>query len=335
MIFYLFADWGNTYRCPNKKSFVEALDTLIAEGGRDCPELTFNGIIDAIEKGDPFPGSPMFVFTDAGAKEGDKPKYTFDNARGLALNYMIPVNFFYSTESGSCGSFESHDTFVELLDDTQGFGLQFNSSGEIQRMGGVISAALDGTATIMEGRSSASGAPDELHRPHGRASGRDKTYTLPVDDTVGKLIISFFASKEAHLVQLRNPNGLLQPQTEHLAQGGVWIIEDPILGLWELVIPTEVGTHSFKVKSSSGFNVEFDYFFLLRERLGRRWFEYPSDYPLLGKKRLNLTVKHFQGKCFVNSWWHPSVCVLFQSWLVRQSQIASQAVTFIARSHAD
>ena len=243
----------------------------------------------------------MFVFTDAGAKEGDKPKYTFDNARGLALNYMIPVNFFYSTESGSCGSFESHDTFVELLDDTQGFGLQFNSSGEIQRMGGVISAALDGTATIMEGRSSASGASDELRRPHGRASGRDKTYTLPVDDTVGKLIISFFASKEAHLVQLRNPNGLLQPQTEHLAQGGVWIIEDPILGVWELVIPTEVGTHSFKVKSSSGFNVEFDYFFLLRERLGGQWFEYPSDYPLLGKKRLNLTVKHFQGKCFVNS----------------------------------
>ena len=293
MTSHLFAEWGNTYRCPSEKSFVQALDTLIAKGGRDCPELTFNGIIDAIEKGDPFPGSPMFVFTDAGAKEGDGPKYIFDNARGLALEYMIPVNFFYSTESGSCGSFESHDTFVELLDDTQGLGLQFNSSGEIQRMGGVISAALDGTATILEGRSS--GAVARLRRPHGRASGRDKTYTLPVDDTVGKLIISFFASKEAHLVQLRNPNGLLQPRTEDLAQGGVWIIEEPVLGLWELVIPAEVGTHSFKVKSSSGFNLEFDYFFLLRKNLGGRWFEYPTNYPLLGKKRLNLTIELFQG----------------------------------------
>lgn len=69
MILHLFAEWGNTYRCPNKKSFVDALDTLIAEGGRDCPELTFNGIIDAIEKGDPYPGSPMFVFTDAALKK--------------------------------------------------------------------------------------------------------------------------------------------------------------------------------------------------------------------------------------------------------------------------
>ena len=123
MIFHLFAEWGNIYRSPSEKSFVEALDTLVAEGGRDCPELTFNGIIDAIEKGDPIPGSPMFVFTDAGPKEGDGPKYTFDNALGLANNYRIPVSFFYSTETNFCGSFKSHDSFVDLLDETEGFGL--------------------------------------------------------------------------------------------------------------------------------------------------------------------------------------------------------------------
>lgn len=223
----------------------------------------------------------MFVFTDASAKEGDWPKYTFENARGLALEYMIPVNFFYSTESGSCGSFERHKTFVELLGDTQGFGLQFNSSGEIQRMGSVISAALDGTATILEGRSrGASGR----RRPYRRASGRDKTYTLPVDDTVEKLIVSFYAREEAHLVQLRNPHGVPEPRTEDLAQGGVWIIEEPVLGLWELVIPAEVGTHSFKVKSSSGFNLEFDYFLVLKKKVRGRLFEYIADYPLLGKE---------------------------------------------------
>lgn len=267
---------------------MEALDTLVAEGGLDCPELTFNGIIDAIERGDPFVGSPMFVFTDAGAKEGDGPKYTFENALGLAQHYMIPVNFFYSTESRLCGSFESHDTFVKLLDDTQGFGLQFNSSGEIQRMGRVISTALDGTATILEGRSSET--LGRTGQPHKRASGRDKTYSLPVDDTVGKLVVSFFAPEEADLVQLRNPNGLLEPRTEDLAQGGVWIIEEPVLGLWKLVIPAEVGTHSFKVKSSSSFNLEFDHYFLLRKKLGGQWFDYPTDYPLLGK----VAVKLFQ-----------------------------------------
>ena len=223
----------------------------------------------------------MFVFTDAGAKEGESPKYTLDNARGLALKYSIPVNFFYSTESGSCGPFQSHDTLVDLLDSTGGFGMQFNSSGEIQRMGGVVFAALDGTATILEGRSSE--ARGRLNR---RASARDKTYTLPVDDTVESLIVTFFASAEADRVELRNPARLPQPQTETLAQGGLWIIKNPTPGVWKLFIPAEVGTHSFKVKSSSSFNLDFDILFLLRKRLGGRWFEDPIDYPLLGKEQL-------------------------------------------------
>lgn len=251
----------------------------MATGGKDCPELTFNGIIDAIERGDPIPGSPMFLFTDAGAKEGDRPKYTLDNARGLALKYRTPVNFFYSTESGSCGSFQSHrDTLGHLVESTGGFGLQFNSSGEIQKMGGVVSAALDGTVTIHEGRSSEDGG-----RLNRRASARDKTYTLPVDDTVQSLIVTYFASAEADLVELRNPARLPQPRTENLAQGGVWIIKNPTRGLWNLFIPAEVGTHSFKVTSSSSFNLEFDHLFLLRKRLGGRWYEYLIDYPLLGK----------------------------------------------------
>lgn len=285
MLTSLFAAWGNTFRCPDQQSFVHALNTLTARGGGDCPELTYNGIIDAIEKGDPYVGSPMFVFTDAGAKEGARPKYTLDNSLGLALKYMIPVNFFYSTESGRCGSFQRHANLVELVDGTDGFGMQFNSSGEISKMGGVVSATLDGTATILEGRSNAGPGLLGLSRssPH-RDSNRGKTYTIPVDNTVESLIVTYFASAEAHLVELRNPDGLSQPRTENLTQGGLWIIKIPTLGLWELFIPAAVGTHSFKVKSTSRFNLEFDFFFLLRKSFGRRWYEYPIDYPLLGKK---------------------------------------------------
>lgn len=228
----------------------------------------------------------MFVFTDAGAKEGESPKYTLDNALGLALKYMIPVNFFYSTESGSCGSFQSHDSLVQLLDGTDGFGMQFNSSGEIQKMGGVISATLGGTATILDGRSSEARSGLGLSRSlTDRASARDKTYTIPVDDTVESFIVTYFASTSAHLVELRNPDGLPQPRSENLTEGGVWIIRHPTQGVWELVIPAAVGTHSFKVKSNSNFNLEFDFFFLLRKMIGRQWFEYPTDYPLLGKKQ--------------------------------------------------
>lgn len=90
---------------------------LIVEGGCDCFELIFNGIIDVIEKGDFYLGFFMFVFIDVGVKEGDGLKYIFDNVCGLVLNYMIFVNFFYSIEFGSCGLFESYDIFVEFLDD--------------------------------------------------------------------------------------------------------------------------------------------------------------------------------------------------------------------------
>lgn len=71
---------------------------------------------------------------------------------------------------------------------------------------------------------------------------------------------------------------------EDFVQGGVWIIEEFVLGLWELVILVEVGMYLFKVKLSSGFNLEFDYFFLFRKNFGGWWFEYLIDYFLLGKK---------------------------------------------------
>lgn len=283
--------WGNTYSCPNENAFVEALDTLTASGGRDCPELTFNGVIDAIEIGGPIVGSPMFVFTDAGAKEGDSVKYNLENALGLAVSYEIPVNFFYSTEYGSCGAFHRHDSLVDLLDGSGGFGMQFNSSGEIQKMSGVMSAALDGTATILEGRSSG-----------GRAtrSARDKTYTVPVDDTVKTLLVTYITSNDPNLVELRNPDWLPQPRTENLAKGGLWIINHPTPGVWSLFFPAAIGTHTVKVQSTTGFNLDFDFIFLLGKEIGGQLFEYQIDYPLLGdvstmnliiplKERLNLT----------------------------------------------
>ena len=49
--------------------FQAAIDNLRARGGGDCEELPFHGIIDAINLGQPKPGSPMYVFTDAGAKD--------------------------------------------------------------------------------------------------------------------------------------------------------------------------------------------------------------------------------------------------------------------------
>ena len=53
----------------SRAQFEAAINNLQVRGGKDCEELTFHGIIDAINKGQPKPSSPMFVFTDAGAKD--------------------------------------------------------------------------------------------------------------------------------------------------------------------------------------------------------------------------------------------------------------------------
>ena len=57
----------------NGKKFEKAIDSPSASGGVDCPELTFKGILDAMNES-PNYGSPMYVFTDASAKD-----YSIDN----------------------------------------------------------------------------------------------------------------------------------------------------------------------------------------------------------------------------------------------------------------
>ena len=274
----LFAAWGNVYKCSSQEKFADALDLLRAERGGDCPELTFHGVVDAIEIGEPHVGSPMFVFTDAGVKELPSTKYNLDNAIGLAVDYRIPVNVFYSEESGSCGSYNSHDSLVRLVDESYGFGLRFNSFGEIQKAGALVSAALNGMTAITEGRWLGS---DVGRRPRSVGSvGAWKSYIIPVDETVEDLIVAFSAERASHLVELRDSKETPAPVTERLDKGALWIVNSPARGVWRLVVPLEVGTHTFKVKSSSNFNLEFDYLFVLSGGKNR---EYPIEHPLIGK----------------------------------------------------
>ena len=72
------------------REFVEAINVLNADGGGDCPEYTFQGILNALGQ-EPLFGSPMYVFTDAGPKDA-----TADNIREvkiLAETDEITINF--------------------------------------------------------------------------------------------------------------------------------------------------------------------------------------------------------------------------------------------------
>ena len=75
-----------------KKEFITAIQNLRAYGGRDCPELSFTGMLEAY-KADPQLGSPMFVFTDASAKDDTPEKKeelkTFADQYGTTINFFI------------------------------------------------------------------------------------------------------------------------------------------------------------------------------------------------------------------------------------------------------
>lgn len=73
--------------------FVKAIQALTATGGGDCPEKTFQGLLNAIYKSSqPRWGSPMYVFTDASAK--DATAENIDEVEYLVEDYGITVNFF-------------------------------------------------------------------------------------------------------------------------------------------------------------------------------------------------------------------------------------------------
>ena len=83
--------------------FVEAINDLRANGGGDCPEYTFTGMLEALNL-EPKWGSPMYVFTDAGPK--DATDDMIEEVKYLASEeYGVTINFFTTGKescSGSC-----------------------------------------------------------------------------------------------------------------------------------------------------------------------------------------------------------------------------------------
>ena len=90
------------------------INGLTATGGGDCPELAFTGMLNAFDEGPKY-GSPMFVFTDASAKDGTPSKIA--DLQGAALFGGVTITFF--TNLHGCPRYGIED-YTNIACDTNG-----------------------------------------------------------------------------------------------------------------------------------------------------------------------------------------------------------------------
>jgi len=259
----------------HRASFASAINSLRARGGGDCPELTFNGIIDAIKVGEPLPGSPMYVFTDAPPKA--RGEYNRDNAIGYALDYMMPVNFFFSTKG--CRSPGSNADYKAIMEDTGGLSLFFGSASDIGSADILVKADMDGSTIISSGGSGGARRRRDLFDLWKRASS---DVSFPIDESVSKLIISISATYNYNGVKVVDGSGKHVAHKLNMNKGKLWVIESPSKGTWRLSVPSNVRGFSYQIKASAISNIEFDQMFV--RTLNPSKMVVPISNPLIGEK---------------------------------------------------
>ena len=134
-----------------REEFLQAVGNLTARGGGDCPELTYEGILEALNAG-PRYGSPMFVFTDASAKD-DTPTNVI-SAKVVAQATGTNINFF--THPLACG--KRMGGFREIASFTSGQVFPLKKSKEITQFSSFVSNSLHGY-TLIGSKSSSNYVP--------------------------------------------------------------------------------------------------------------------------------------------------------------------------------
>jgi len=254
------------------KQFQNAINALRAHAGGDCPEKTFQGILDALLIG-PLNNSPLYVFTDATAK--DATSENTDAVLQIAKNYGITINFF---TTGLCGH-SSYEPFENLASETCGQMLKLPSSSELKKLSGITGVTLAGTTCLVKGKSGSSSGK-KRRSPRGSSF----SYSILVDDSTEKIIISVSTERKGPSINLRDPRGAsITSGKISLSKGAIYEIDHPRPGTWKLIV-SGAGKHHYLIKGSSKTNVDFDYFFVMIPTSGRSSKPIPISHPLLGKK---------------------------------------------------
>ena len=226
-------------------------------------------MVEAFNAGPRF-GSPMFVFTDANAKDA-----TIDNINAVkvaAYSAGATINFFGKTES--CG--KDIKEFHDVASFTSGQVFALTDTQELRKLSILVKNSLYNPTII----ASANSRP--VFKRVRRDTATTKTYIIPVDNHVGRLVVSATVEKDdaAKLVTLLSPGGVFWETNVNLSRAKVFEIDSPSPGRWVLTFPAEVGVHDYIARALSKKLIQFGFIFF--HKFVRKDTLIPVSHPLLG-----------------------------------------------------
>eukprot|EP00118_Oscarella_pearsei_P029007 m.3463 g.3463 ORF g.3463 m.3463 type:complete len:1268 (+) comp9407_c0_seq1:67-3870(+) len=229
--------FGPPFVTHNSTAFIEELNKLTPDGGGDCPELAMHGIHLGLTRS--LPGSSLYVFTDAGAKDCDLNTTVFSWIDGTGST----VNFFFTGDGTPCGS--CPDEFDEVARKSGGQLLDITKS-DVDKASRLAQSSAEASQVVLLSVSS----PD--------SSGN---YHFIVDCTVRKLTVSL--SGQTPTVSMAQPDGTIyRPVNELLLDKFLLFnISNPMKSIWYLNA-TFAGKHSVVVQAVSSIGFDYKYVFV-------------------------------------------------------------------------
>lgn len=245
------------------------LHNMTAHGGGDCPEMALTGIVNALKIANP--GSCVFFFTDADAKDPEKQNEVINliNDKHIKL-----VSFL----RGDCGGgsrrrrseFTVQNPTCILNDNSRRAGRARRSSAGFDLFSKIASAT--GGQIVHTSSSSLGGLLGSFVKNNMGASKLGvtsfdmsaPTHSISVDSDLSILTVTIEGLSSATYVSLDRPDGSTQmfsgtASIDKIGSTTVISVQNPPAGVWYLQ-KSQTGT--WKVKVGGSGNIDFTYKFM-------------------------------------------------------------------------
>ena len=247
--------------------FQSTIDSLTAEGGGDCPELSMTGILNALDVLDD--DSILFMFTDAASKDADLAGQVISTAVAKNINIYI-FKFDSDCDDGLVGKREdsgADKVYGAVCLATSG---QYHSlpRAEVSSLSGIIDTltSVDNSFIL------------RIAQPTP-TSGSPTVYKAPVDSFMTQLSISLLGVGASMTISTPNGSPLDLTATTVsnvvLSDGEFVTVRTPDVGIWSVSV-TANGNYTLDVSGISALHFTSFIFSELAGRPGHSGF-FPID----------------------------------------------------------